>query len=41
MPGFFTASTFLFWLPLTLLLAASTLNTKGRALGLVAIPARA
>jgi len=28
MPGFFTASTFLFWLPLTLLLAASTLNTK-------------
>jgi O-antigen ligase len=28
MPGFFSASTFLFWLPLTLLLAASTLNTK-------------
>ena len=28
MPGFFTAATFLFWLPLTLLLAASTLNTK-------------
>ena len=28
MSGFLTASTFLFWLPLTLLLAASTLNTK-------------
>ena len=28
MPGFFSASTFLFWLPLTLLLATSTLNTK-------------
>ena len=28
MPGFFSASTFLFWLPLTILLAASTLNTK-------------
>ena len=28
MPGFFSASTFLFWRPLTILLAASTLNTK-------------
>jgi O-antigen ligase len=28
MLSFFSASTFLFWLPLTLLLAASTLNTK-------------
>jgi hypothetical protein len=28
MPGFFSASSFLFWLPLTLLLTASTLNTK-------------
>ena len=28
MLGFLTASTFFFWLPLTILLAASTLNTK-------------
>jgi O-antigen ligase len=28
MLGFFSASSFFFWLPLTLLLAASTLNTK-------------